>query len=73
MKKLFLFGLISTTVLTLPAFALEETIGTNARKNLDIVIYNGNRALVKDTRIVPVRMKLLFRKFPTKSSRQAFC
>lgn len=55
MKKLFLFGLISTTVLTLPAFALEETIGTNARKNLDMVIYNGNRALVKDTRIVPMK------------------
>ena len=55
MKKLFLFGLISTTVLTLPAFALEETIGTNARKNLDMVIYNGNRALVKDTRSVPMK------------------
>lgn len=55
MKKLFLFGLISTTVLTLPAFALEETIGTNARKNLDMVIYNSNRALVKDTRIVPMK------------------
>ena len=55
MKKLFLFGLISTTVLTLPAFALEETVGTNARKNLDMVIYNGNRALVKDTRSVPMK------------------
>lgn len=55
MKNLFLFGLISTTVMTLPAFALEETVGTDARKNLDMVIYNGNRALVKDTRIVPMK------------------
>ncbi len=55
MKNLFLFGLISTTVMTLPAFALEETVGTDVRKNLDMVIYNSNRALVKDTRIVPMK------------------
>ena len=53
--KLFLSALMSTIVFSSTAFALEETIGTEARQNLDMVIYNSDRALVKDTRTVPMK------------------
>lgn len=37
-------------ILTLPSVLNAETIGIDAQKNLDITIYNENRALVNDTR-----------------------
>lgn len=37
-------------ILTLPSVLNAETIGVDTQKNLDITIYNENRALVNDTR-----------------------
>ncbi len=37
-------------ILALPSVLSAETIGVDAQKNLDITIYNENRALVNDTR-----------------------
>ncbi len=49
MKKLLTL-LVMTTALS--AMAAETTVGTEAQKNLDVVIYNNDRALFKDTRTV---------------------
>ena len=55
MKQRIALAFLTTTLLTTPVFAAEETIGETAQKNLDIIIYNNDRALVKDTRQVPVK------------------
>lgn len=52
--KLFLLALCTTTVFISPALA-EINIGTEAQKNLNIVIYNSDRALIKDQRTVNVQ------------------
>ncbi len=49
--KSFLLTLCATTLFILPVIA-ETTVGTDAQKRLDIVIYNSDRALIKDSRSV---------------------
>lgn len=49
--KSFLLALCATTMLILPATA-EINVGVEAQKKLDIVIYNSDRALIKDSRTV---------------------
>ena len=54
MKHTFLGSLLGITLLAGTAMA-EETIGLNQQKNLNIVIYNNNMALIKDMRQVPLK------------------
>ena len=49
MKKQ-VYAFLTALLMTGTALAGEETIGTDAQKNLNIVIYNNDRALVRDTR-----------------------
>ena len=54
MKSNVLF-LLTGMLLSSAALSAEETIGLDAQKQLNITIYNNDRALVKDIRRVPVK------------------
>ena len=55
MKHSFLLTLLATTLIASGVFAGEETVGLEKQKNLNIVIYNNNMALVKDMRNVALK------------------
>lgn len=52
--KTNLYLLLAGTLISSSVLAAETVVGTEAQKNLNIVIYNNNRALVKDMRLVPM-------------------
>lgn len=54
MKKYFLLSFISLFTFSQVLSAAEEVIGTTRQQSLNMVIYNNNRALVKDIRSVPL-------------------
>ena len=56
MKKTFLAVLMTTVFLPCLVEATETTVDLNSQKNLNMVIYNNDMALVKDTRSVPMAM-----------------
>ncbi len=58
MRAHIIYTLLATSLLSVPTFAQEETIGVQKQTNLDIVIYNNDRALVKDTRLVPIKQQI---------------
>lgn len=52
MNKLLLTALLSTTLV--PLCVSAKMVGVEAQKSLDITIYNENRALINDSREVPL-------------------
>ena len=55
MKHTFITLILGATIMASSALAGEENIGLDSQKNLNIVIYNNDMALIKDTRIVPLK------------------